>query len=75
MSGVEIKGQVRDGLLYCVRRKSCSFTYEMEKRSAFTGTIPGVADQMTSAEVQDTADGVKVRAKVTGTWSRESEEC
>lgn len=45
------------------------------KRSAFTGTIPGVADQMTSAEVQDTADGVKVRAKVTGTWSRESEEC
>ena len=37
MSGVEIKGQVRDGLLYCVRRKSCSFTYEMEKGALSLG--------------------------------------
>jgi hypothetical protein len=59
------------GFYSCVRRKNLSIHLQDGTGSTFTAGIADVAEPMTSVEAQDTADGVKVRAKVTGISSRE----
>ena len=59
------------GFLYCVRRKTCSFTYKTEQAALSLRQFPGVAEQIVSAEGPEISQMEwKVRAAVTGTLSQ-----
>lgn len=44
------KGRMQNGVLYCVRKKGCSFTYETEQAALSPRHFPGAAGRMITAE-------------------------
>jgi len=68
------EGRLRDGTFILPQEKELSIHLQDGTGNAFTAAIPAVAEPVTSAEGLEAANGVIVRAKVTGTWLRRSKE-